>query len=39
MALEKEVILDVNIRSQNDNFNKLLVFIKNLGNKGNYDIK
>ena len=30
MALEKEVILNVNIRGLNANFNKLLVFIKSL---------
>ena len=30
MALEKEVILNVNIRGLNANFNKLLVFIKRL---------
>ena len=30
MALEKEVILDVNIRGPNANLNNLLVFLKNL---------
>ena len=30
VALEKEVILNVNIRGLNDNFYKLLVFIKSL---------
>ena len=33
MALEKKVILNVNIRGLNANFNNLLVFIKNLGIK------
>ena len=30
MALEKEVILNVNIRELNANFNNLLVFLKSL---------